>query len=128
MQPKLKIPGIMLGLTFLCTSSLAQSLGSAGTIEGTVTDPTGAVVSGASVEIQNAVSGFRRVIATDESGNFRLTNIPPNPYHIHVFAGGFKEVHQDVTLRSSVPVSLKIQLESVPPGKLRAAAFIALMA
>jgi hypothetical protein len=114
MQPKLKIPGIMLGLTFLCTSSLAQSLGSAGTIEGTVTDPTGAVVSGASVEIQNAVSGFRRVIATDESGNFRLTNIPPNPYHIHVFAGGFKEVHQDVTLRSSVPVSLKIQLEIKP--------------
>src|SRR4029453_7181756 len=53
----------------------AQSLGSAGTVEGTVTDPTGAVVAGASVEIQNAVSGFRRQMTTDDAGNFRFTNI-----------------------------------------------------
>jgi hypothetical protein len=114
MKLRIDVPALILVLACLCASLLAQSLGSAGTIEGTVTDPTGAVVAGASVEIQNTVTGFRRVIATDDAGNFRLTNIPPNPYHLHVFASGFKEVHQDVTVRSSVPVNLKIALEIKP--------------
>jgi hypothetical protein len=39
--------------------AFGQALGSAGTIEGVVSDPTGGVVVGATVELQNAVSGFR---------------------------------------------------------------------
>ena len=97
-----------------CATSLAQSSGGAGTIEGVVTDPTGAVIAAATLEIQNAVTGFKRQTATDDTGTFRFTNIPPNPYHLHVFAPGFKEVHQDVTVRSSVPVNLKIPLEIKP--------------
>jgi hypothetical protein len=91
--------------------AMTQSLGSAGTVEGTVTDPTDAVISGASVELQNPITGFKRQTTTDNSGNFRFTNIPPNPYHLHVSVAGFKEAHQDVTVRSSIPVNLKIPLE-----------------
>ena len=91
--------------------AMTQSLGSAGTVEGTVTDPTGAVISGASVELQNPITGFKRQTTTDNTGSFRFTNIPPNPYHLHVSVAGFKEAHQDVTVRSSVPVNLKIPLE-----------------
>jgi hypothetical protein len=91
--------------------SLAQSSGNAATIEGIVTDPADAVIAGAMVEIQNSITGFRRQTTTDSAGNFRFTNIPPNPYHLHALAAGFKEMHQDLMVRSSVPLTLKIALE-----------------
>src|SRR5205823_2995406 len=94
-----------------CAVMYGQSLGSAGTIEGTVTDPTGAVIRTASVEIQNPITGFRQATTTDDSGNFRFTNVPPNPYHLHVSAQGFKGVHRDLNVRSSVPVKLNLSLE-----------------
>jgi len=91
--------------------TFGQSLGNAGTIEGTVTDPTGGVINGANVDIQNSITGFKRETTTDDSGNFRFTNIPPNPYHLHVSATGFNGAHQDVAVRSSVPVNVRISLE-----------------
>jgi len=95
----------------LSPKSFGQSLGNAGTVEGTVTDPTGAVINGATVRIQNSITGFQRQTTTDDAGNFRFTNIPPNPYHLHVSAAGFKETHQDLTVRSSVPVNVNVSLE-----------------
>ena len=100
-------------VAFFCfeLSTFAQSLGTAGTVDGVVTDSTGAVIRGSTIEIQNLITGFKRQTTTDDAGNFRLTNIPPNIYHLHVTAPGFKEMHQDLTVRSSVPLSLKISLE-----------------
>jgi len=72
----------VLALLIFTSSSPAQSIGSAGTIQGTVTDPSGAVVSNAAVEIRNPISGYRQSATTDTAGAFRFTNIPPNPYHV----------------------------------------------
>jgi carboxypeptidase family protein len=96
-----------------CTgvSVFGQSLGSAGTVGGIVVDPAGGVIRGATVEIENVVTGFRQTTSTDDQGSFRFSNVPPNPYHLHVSAPSFKALHQDVTVRSSVPLELKIQLE-----------------
>jgi hypothetical protein len=57
-------------LFFLTFVSMApgQSLGSAGTIEGTVTGPSGAVVSKATVEIRNPISGYQQSTTTDTAG------------------------------------------------------------
>ena len=77
-------------LFFLGALSLsAQSLGNAGTIEGTVTDPSGASVPDAVVTIGNAVSGYKQSVNTARDGSFRLVNIPPNQYHLEVTAAGF---------------------------------------
>jgi len=46
------------------------------------------VVAGAKVEVANPVSGFKRELVTDSDGNFRLTNVPFNPYHMNVIMGG----------------------------------------
>jgi hypothetical protein len=51
-----------------------------GTVSGSVTDPTGAVVSGSTVSLQNPVSGYQRSTTTDPSGHFQFTNLPFNPY------------------------------------------------
>jgi len=76
-----------------------------------VVAPSGAVVPGATVEIQNPVSQFERSVSTDSSGAFSIANIPFNPYHMTVTCGGFAPYVQDLDLRSPVPVNLKISLQ-----------------
>jgi hypothetical protein len=90
--------------------AVAQSLGNAGTVEGAVKDPSGAVIAGASVEIRNAISGYRRALTTDTTGAFRFSNVPPNPYHLSVTAPGFTAFQTDVVTRGGVPVSVPVQL------------------
>jgi hypothetical protein len=79
-------------------------------IHGTVVDQTGGVVPDAVVEIHNPVSGYRQATKTDATGEFLFVNIPPNPYHLSVSREGFQVASQDVEVRSSVPIELKIAL------------------
>ena len=96
-----------LALILLAASAFAQSLGNAGTIEGTVADPSGALVPKATVTITNAVTGYKQFVDSDPDGSFRLGNIPANPYRLTVTASGFGNFTQDVTIRNSVPVQVK---------------------
>ena len=88
-----------------------SSAQSSGTIEGTVKDPSGAAVGGATVEISYAVSGYQRTATTSSDGSFRFTNIPFNTYHMVISASGFASATQDVDVRSGVPVSVSIGLK-----------------
>ncbi len=88
-----------------------QSAGNSGSITGTVSDSTGAVVPNATVEIRNPVSAFERSTTTDSSGHFEFTNIPFNRYHLSVKAEGFAPYATDVEPRSSVPVTIPISLQ-----------------
>jgi hypothetical protein len=89
----------------------AQSAGSSGSINGTILDPSGAVVPDASVEIHNPVSGYDRKTTTDSKGNFSFPNVPFNPYHMTVTSAGFAQTAQDVQVRSSVPTMVQINLQ-----------------
>ena len=91
-------------------SLLAQSVGVAGTVQGTVVDPTGAVVVAATVKIENEFTHYTQAKLTDEAGKFLFTNIPPASYHLLVSAPGFERSHTDVLVRSKVPLDLKISL------------------
>src|SRR2546428_551744 len=94
---------------FLAQPVQAQSVAS-GTVEGTVADPTGAVVSGAKVEIRNPLTGYQQATTTDTSGVFRFSNLPFNNYHIEITQQGFAAAGQDVNVRSTVPASVKVTL------------------
>jgi Carboxypeptidase regulatory-like domain len=94
----------------MAPGSKAQG-GNAVNVGGTVTDPTGAVVPGATVTIHDPVSGFQASATTDASGNFTIPNVPFNPYHMTVQAKGFAEYVQDIDVRSAVPLALKISLQ-----------------
>ena len=91
----------------------AQS-GNSTAIGGTVLDPSGAAVAGATVEIQNPVSQFQRTTTTNAQGRFTIPNVPFNPYHLSVNGTGFAPYAKDVEVRSAVPVNVdvKLQLES----------------
>jgi Carboxypeptidase regulatory-like domain/TonB-dependent Receptor Plug Domain len=90
---------------------IAQTAGNAGTVIGTITDPSGAVVPNASVSISNPVSQYARTVVTDSAGRYQFTNLPLNPYHLTVNATGFGSVSQDVEVRSTVPLTLSIVLK-----------------
>jgi hypothetical protein len=91
-------------------TAMGQSSVSSGTIQGTVTDSTKAVVAAAKVEVTNPVSGLSRTVFTDGSGHFLVPNIPFNPYHLVVSGTGFASRSQDVDVRSIVPVNLDISM------------------
>jgi Carboxypeptidase regulatory-like domain/TonB-dependent Receptor Plug Domain len=83
----------------------------AGTISGVVTDASGAAIPGATVTIQNPVSGLSRTAKTDAAGQYQFTNLPFNPYHLEARADGFATLTADVQVRSSVTVTPIIKLQ-----------------
>jgi len=89
---------------------LAQSLTS-GTLQGTVVDSSGSALPNATVKIINRVTNYQQRVATDSSGAFRLSNLPPNPYHVEVTAPNFAPFSQNIDVRSTVPIELKVKLD-----------------
>src|SRR5260370_17734139 len=97
-------------LVSLPVQSPAHALGTAGTIEGSVVDPSGGVVAKAEVSIHNAVTGYTQSAVSAPDGSFRLVNLPPNPYRLDVKASGFGVFSQAVDIRNAVPVQVKVTL------------------
>jgi len=112
----LKVYFLAMALPFLM---LALGLGpgagpvgaqASGMIEGTVKDPSGGAIAGASVQILNPVSRYDRTTTTDTEGKFRFANVPFNPYHLTVKAAGFADFSQDTEVRSLVTLSLNVAM------------------
>src|SRR5258708_18672261 len=95
------------------TAALAQDLGGAGTIQGTVKDPTGGVMVSVAVNLSNAVTGLKREATTDAVGRFVFRNLPPNPYRLQVSAQGFQNLERTVDVRTSVPIDLTLSTMAV---------------
>jgi Carboxypeptidase regulatory-like domain len=100
-------------LCFAIPQIYGQAAGNSGSIAGTVTDPTGAVVPNATVEIRNLVSQYDRITTTDSKGIFRFSNVPFNPYHVTVNATGFAGAMRDVDIRSVVPTNVSVSLQVI---------------
>src|SRR6202451_2648727 len=106
---------IALVFLVLCLSSpvatyAQSSSANSGTVRGTVLDPSGAAIMGATVEIQNPVSHYDKTVQTDAQGNFEFDNVPFNNYHLSASAKGFQGGEQDVNVRSPLAVEAKISL------------------
>ncbi len=91
--------------------SLHAQSGSAGTLHGTVTDPSGAVVPGATVHLTHATSGFSRTATTDATGQFSFSNVPFDPYQLEVSARGFASLVQITSIDSAVGTNLNLVLQ-----------------
>ena len=99
------------GFLWLESSASAQNAGNSTGISWTVSIRLGPWCPDATVTIHNPVSGFERSATTDSSGNFTIPNVPFNPYHMTVTAKGFAPYVQDVDVRSTVPLNVKISLQ-----------------
>ena len=97
LQRCMRLAVMILGTVFLSLSAAAQ--GSFGTILGTVTDSTGAVVVGAQVTVTNTQTGVSRTLISDAAGAYNAPNLVPGNYTVHAQATGFKMfVHPKVML------------------------------
>jgi hypothetical protein len=103
----------------------AQVVG--GTISGTVTDPTGAVVPKASVLVHNDDTGTQRTLTTSSAGIFSAPSIPVGRYTISTEVPGFAPYKRvdvaltvgqslDLTLKLAISGSESVSVEDTPPA------------
>jgi len=105
------LPAAFVVVVYLALGFHAHAQSNSASINGTVLDSSGAVVPNVTVEIHNPVSHFDRSATTDGAGRFSFANVPFNPYHLSLAAKGFAHYAQDVDVRSTVPLDLKINLQ-----------------
>ncbi|HJT87202.1 MAG TPA: TonB-dependent receptor [Bryobacteraceae bacterium] len=109
---KLAVSAVLLGIA--AGSARAQLAGSAA-ITGTVTDPTGASVPGASLVILNRDTGITRNMESNEAGIYTAPFLPPGPYEVRATAGGFTSVvRTGLTLQvgQTLTVNFDLQLKT----------------
>jgi len=87
-----------------------------GSILGTVTDQSGAVLPGAHITVVNPKTGLKREVDSESSGLYAIPNLPQGTYDLTAGAKGFKEYKQtsvDVGVGSAVRVDLKMEVGQV---------------
>lgn len=103
--------GLLIALLVVLPGSLlAQSVVS-GDITGTVTDQSGAVVSGATVTLKGADTGVNLSDTTSQSGSYRFPLLKPGKYTVGVAHTGFKGFSQTVTVAVGQATTVNIKLE-----------------
>jgi len=101
----------LLILLCVCTFSLFAQAG-AGTITGIVSDPTGSVVSNASVEAKNVETGNVYRATSTDTGNYTIPQLPAGRYELSVNVSGFKKYdRQNLTLAVTQVMRLDVGLE-----------------
>src|SRR5215475_5908081 len=86
-----RIKFLQLFLVLVCCCLSANAQGLTGQISGTLNDPNGGVVPGATVEVTNQQTAQVRTVISDSEGNFVVTQLLPGTYSIAVTAAGFKK-------------------------------------
>lgn len=93
----------------IIVAAFAQS--QSGTIVGTVSDPGGALIPEAKVQLVNAGTDFTRVAVTNASGQYVASSVPTGTYTITVEHGGFRKlVRAGVTLTAADTLTVDLQL------------------
>ena len=102
--------GLMLMLLSVATGASAQF---ASSIEGTISDSTGAIVPGASVTIANEATGTTQTVTTTGAGYYRFPALPGSTYTVRVSLSGFKTaVQEHILLQAAEIKTVNVVLES----------------
>jgi len=91
--------------------SAAGQSGSGGTLSGVVRDSSGAALADVEVSILNHVTNFRASGRTDNSGEYRLGNLPFNVYHLELSKKSFQSLSRDIDVRNQVTQVLNFVLK-----------------
>jgi len=93
-------------------ATLLLAQGDRGTITGTVTDPAGAVVPGAAVQVKNIETGAQYEVATTGTGNFTIVQVPAGNYQMSVASAGFRTyLRKGITVIVAQTLRLDVPLE-----------------
>jgi len=92
-------------------SLLGQTTLSTGSITGSVSDPSGALVSDAKIDIVNLGTGQKLQMVSNAAGSFTSGPLPPGTYKVQVSAKGFKTLNQTVTVQVANTATVIARLE-----------------
>ena len=96
---------------FLPAAAFAQSAATF-QVQGVVTDSTGAVIPGATVTARNVATDVSRSVSTNETGRYRMINLPPGEYEITIESSGFSTLKREgLQIEVGAIVTLDFTLE-----------------
>ncbi len=107
---------LSLGILFLCAGSIALAQAGRGSISGTVTDPSGAIVSGAQVALLNNATGVTLHTVSSSAGLYSFISLNPGSYKVTVSQTGFVKVARDnitVDVDQSTEVNISLRVGAI---------------
>ncbi len=124
----IRLSGVALAFAvILAAGQVIFAQGVRGTVSGTVTDPSGAVVPNATVTLVDVAKGTQvRTVQTDNSGNYRLIEIEPSIYNLVISAPNFAEFqkinikvepNRNLTVDAALTVGGSTNVVSVTAGE-----------
>jgi hypothetical protein len=110
-SPRLSSLLISALITLVSFGVFAQS--TSGSLSGLVTDPTGAVIPGATIRLTSTVTSAVRTATSDEEGRWKIPVLDPGSYKLIIEAPGFKSGSvETVTIEAAVPRTIDVRLEA----------------
>ncbi|HYW37805.1 MAG TPA: TonB-dependent receptor [Terriglobales bacterium] len=113
-MPSFKLQTLLFSLVLVLTTSLSlRGQSTYGTVDGTVVDPSGAVVAGAQVTLTNTGTEEKHTQSTGSEGSYQFVNVVPGQYRLDITKSGFKhfsrtnvsvQVQQDTHIDATLPV------------------------
>src|SRR5271157_2438639 len=98
-------------VSLLCTLSFSQTTASQGSIQGTITDQTNAVVTDATITITSRTTGQVVTVKTSSAGTYNSGGLPVGDYQVRVQAKGFKTAQLTIPVQIAVTSSGNVKLE-----------------
>jgi hypothetical protein len=95
--------------TFVTPAAYAQT-NTTGDVVGVVSDPSGAIVAGATISAENAATGDKRSTVTSASGEYRISQLSPGKYTLSVTATGFEKATRTIDLGPGSLVSVNFPM------------------
>src|SRR5262245_25782334 len=98
--------GLMLAVLLI---SAVVAFGQSSTLSGTVIDPQGNAVSGATITATNVATGAARATTSSKEGAYQIPQLAPGTYRVRAEGGGFASiVQEDVQVLVNTPTTLNI--------------------
>ncbi len=111
MRTHLRLLATLLSLTLFLVPLQLQGQAVNATLVGTVSDPSGAVLTNANVTITEVSTGLTRSAKTNDSGNYVFPNLPPGTYKVSIESQGFKRAERSgavLDINSTVRVDVTL--------------------
>lgn len=102
---------LLLGMPLPADPALpAKNSSATGVLSGTVKDEKGKPIKGASLHLENKLSGYKQTVKTAADGRFTFQNLPFNEYHLETKAPGMAPQHRNLEVHSTLPQALDVVL------------------
>ena len=111
--PRMFSMRIVLTVSLLCAAQSALGQLDAGSIIGTLRDPSGAVIVGATVTIRNVATGVTAVLKTNSDGTYQALALIPGTYSVEASAAGFSTA-KNTTVEVHVKTRAEVDFKLVP--------------